>query len=102
MVSIAPRIKPINETTPHVSIPGVSGRDLMAAASEVAASVGSACHFETDAVSGVFAAMDCSPAGARGAVRLSVGFPLAAGEVSVAAASLGSTWRLIQPGGRNV
>jgi cysteine desulfurase len=102
VVSIAPRIKPINETTRHVSIPGVSGRDLLAAVSEVAASVESACHSETNAVSGVLAAMGCGPAGARGAVRLSVGFPLTAGEVSVAAASLVSTWRLMQRGGRNV
>ena len=81
--------------TLHVSFPGVSGRDLLAAASEVAASVGSACHSDADAVSGVLAAMGCNPMRARGAVRLSVGFPVAAGEINAAAASLVSAWRAL-------
>ena len=60
--------------TLHVSFPGVSGRALLAdAADTVAASVGSACHSEHDAVSGVLAAMGIAAAHARGAVRLSVG-----------------------------
>ena len=60
--------------TLHVSFPGVSGRALLAAAADaVAASVGSACHSEHDAVSGVLAAMGVDAAWAAGAVRLSVG-----------------------------
>jgi cysteine desulfurase len=60
--------------TLHVSFPGVSGKDLLAAAAEgIAASVGSACHSEADAVSGVLAAMGTDAGRARGAVRLSVG-----------------------------
>lgn len=43
--------------TLHVSFPGVSGRDLLAATeATVAASVGSACHSHGDSVSGVLAA----------------------------------------------
>jgi len=80
--------------TLHVSFPGVSGRDLLAA-SEVAASVGSACHSDADAVSGVLAAMGCDPARARGAVRLSVGFPTSAREIDLAASSLVEAWRAL-------
>jgi cysteine desulfurase len=56
--------------TLHVSFPGVSGRAVLAeAADAVAASVGSACHSEHDAVSGVLAAMGVDAARAAGAVR---------------------------------
>ena len=83
--------------TLHVSFPGVSGRDLLAAAREVAASVGSACHSDADAVSGVLAAMDCSASRARGAVRLSVGFPTTGKDVYAAASILVSAWRALAP-----
>ncbi|MDP2808522.1 MAG: cysteine desulfurase family protein, partial [Rhodocyclaceae bacterium] len=83
--------------TLHVSFPGVAGRDLLAAAREVAASVGSACHSDADAVSGVLAAMGCDAARARGAVRLSVGFPTAAREIDLAASSLVAAWRALAP-----
>lgn len=79
--------------TLHVSFPGVSGRDLLAAASEIAASVGSACHSDADAVSGVLAAMGFDAARARAAVRLSVGFPTSAREIELAAAALIDAWR---------
>ena len=81
--------------TLHVSFPGVSGRDLLAAANAIAASVGSACHSDADAVSGVLAAMGCDAARARGAVRLSVGFPTSAHEIERAASSLVEAWRLM-------
>ena len=83
--------------TLHVSFPGVSGRDLLAAVSEVAASVGSACHSDADAVSGVLAAMGCDAARARGAVRLSVGFPTTAADIESAAAFLVRAWRAMKP-----
>ncbi|MFA6311014.1 MAG: cysteine desulfurase family protein [Sterolibacterium sp.] len=87
--------------TLHVSFPGVSGRDLLAAAAnEVAASVGSACHSDADAVSGVLAAMDCSPARARGAVRLSVGMHTTIPEVERAAAALSDAFAQIGSGRR--
>jgi len=81
--------------TLHVSFPGVSGRDLLAMAREVAASVGSACHSDADAVSGVLAAMGCDPARARGAVRLSVGIPTNAKDVDAAACFLASAWKTL-------
>lgn len=80
--------------TLHVSFPGVSGRELLAAGADaVSASVGSACHSHGDAVSGVLAALGCDAARARGAVRLSVGRFTAAEEVATAAAALIAAWR---------
>ncbi|MBI4756741.1 MAG: cysteine desulfurase [Betaproteobacteria bacterium] len=82
--------------TLHVSFPGVSGRDLLAAAAdEVAASVGSACHSEADAVSGVLAAMGVDAARARGAVRLSVGRSTGEEQVAAAAEALIRAWRAL-------
>jgi len=61
--------------TLHVSFPGIDGRELLSRiAGRVAASVGSACHSDVDAVSGVLAMMGCDADQARGAVRLSVGW----------------------------
>lgn len=80
--------------TLHVSFPGVSGRELLAAGADaVSASVGSACHSHGDAVSGVLAALGCDAARARGAVRLSVGRFTAAEEVATAATALIAAWR---------
>jgi cysteine desulfurase len=79
--------------TLHVSFPGVRGRTLLAAAAHaVAASVGSACHSEHDAVSGVLAAMGVDSARASGAVRLSVGRGTQEDEVDRAAAALVAAW----------
>jgi cysteine desulfurase len=79
--------------TLHVSFPGVSGRALLAdAADMVAASLGSACHSEHDAVSGVLAAMGIDAARASGAVRLSVGRTTGAGDIDSAAAALVASW----------
>jgi len=64
-----------------------------AARAEVAASVGSACHSEGDAVSGVLAAMGLGPERARGAVRLSVGLMTTEEEITRAAGALVAAWR---------
>ncbi|MDP1900401.1 MAG: cysteine desulfurase family protein [Rubrivivax sp.] len=83
--------------TLHVSFPGVSGRALLAEAAEiVAASVGSACHSEHDAVSGVLAAMGVDAAQAAGAVRLSVGRMTTPDEVTRAAAGLVAAWQRLR------
>lgn len=75
--------------TLHVSFPGIDGRELLSrVAGQVAASVGSACHSEKDAVSGVLAAMGCNAERARGAVRLSVGWMSTREEIEAAAAAL--------------
>jgi cysteine desulfurase len=85
--------------TLHLSFPRVSGRDLLHAASEaVAASVGSACHSEHDAVSGVLAAMGLSAARAAGAVRLSVGRTTTEDDVRRAADALADAWRRLAAG----
>lgn len=79
--------------TLHVSFPGISGRSLLAEASDaVAASVGSACHSEQDAVSGVLAAMGFDAERARGAVRLSVGRTTQVADIDRAAEALTAAW----------
>ncbi len=79
--------------TLHLSFPGVSGRALLAeAADAVAASVGSACHSENDAVSGVLAAMGIDATRAAGAVRLSVGRMTTFDEVDRAMEALTKAW----------
>lgn len=80
--------------TLHVSFPGVSGRTLLGEAADVvAASVGSACHSEHDAVSGVLAAMGFDAARASGAVRLSVGRGTTRDDVERAAEALAWAWQ---------
>lgn len=78
--------------TLNLSFPGVDGRALLAAAPSIAASVGSACHSDEDAVSGVLGAMGVDPARARGAVRLSLGEPTSMDDVVLAADALISAW----------
>ena len=80
--------------TLNVSFPGVSGRALLhAVEADVAASVGSACHAESEAVSGVLAAMGIGSRRAMGAVRLSVGLFTTEHEIRHAAQALVSAWR---------
>ncbi|MFZ2541109.1 MAG: cysteine desulfurase family protein [Gallionella sp.] len=75
--------------TLHISFPGIVGRELLTRVTgQVAASVGSACHSEMDAVSGVLAAMGCDANRARGAVRLSVGWMSTPEEIEAAATAL--------------
>jgi len=80
--------------TLNVSFPGVSGKTLLEqAADSVAASTGSACHADSDAVSGVLGAMGTSVEHAVGAVRLSVGVPTTQGDIERAASALINAWR---------
>ncbi len=75
--------------TLNVSFPGADGREILSFAAEaVAASVGSACHEDDDAVSGVLGAMGVTPRQARGAVRLSIGHPGSKEDVEAAAVAL--------------
>ena len=79
--------------TLHVSFPGVSGDELLQRASyAVAASVGSACHSGAGHVSGVLAAMGFDDARARGAVRLSVGWPTTEADIDRVAEALIQEW----------
>lgn len=84
--------------TLHLSFPGVSGRALLERAPEIAASVGSACHEEGDAVSGVLAAMGLSAERARGAVRLSLGEPTTMDDIARAAGALVAAWQSLAGG----
>ena len=80
--------------TLNASFPGVSGRRLLhAVENDVAASVGSACHSDTGAVSGVLAAMGIGIERAMGAVRLSVGIYTTEDDVRHAAQALTTSWR---------
>lgn len=84
--------------TLHLSFPGVSGRALLERTPEIAASVGSACHEEGDAVSGVLAAMGLTAERARGAVRLSLGEPTTMDEIARAAGALVAAWQALAGG----
>jgi cysteine desulfurase len=80
--------------TLNLSFPNVDGRELLAdAANDVAASVGSACHEEGEAVSGVLGAMGITPERARGAVRLSLGMQTTEEEIGQAAKALITVWQ---------
>lgn len=79
--------------TLNVSFPGVDGRILLQRAELlVAASVGSACHADSEQVSGVLAALGIGFDRARGAVRLSTGWATSAAEVARAAEALAAAW----------
>jgi len=83
--------------TLHLSFPGVSGsRLLQEVGSRVAASVGSACHSEHDAVSGVLAAMGISATRAAGAVRLSVGCMTTTEDITQASCCLIAAWQQLK------
>lgn len=74
--------------TLNVSIPGVSGREVLDRCPEIAASTGSACHEGEHRVSGVLGAMGVAHEVALGAMRLSLGLMTTAEEVDAAAAAL--------------
>jgi cysteine desulfurase len=88
--------EPTLPNTLHVRFPGVAGRDVLAHASEVAASTGSACHSDHDMASGVLGAMGLSSADAMGAVRLSLGRSTTRADIDRAAASLVRAYGLIR------
>jgi cysteine desulfurase len=79
--------------TLNLSFPGVSGWNLLASAKTLAASTGSACHAGNHAVSGVLAAMGCTPERAAGAVRLSLGRFTTEAEIGIAAEALIVSWK---------
>ncbi|MBI5843156.1 MAG: cysteine desulfurase [Deltaproteobacteria bacterium] len=80
--------------TLNVSFPKVSGAELLAAAPEIMASTGAACHVG-GAVSHVLAAMGLSRERAMGAVRLSLGRYTTEPEIDRAAEILARAWRVL-------
>jgi cysteine desulfurase len=82
---------PADERLPNtlnVSIPGLSGREVLERAPEVAASTGSACHAGEDHASAVLLAMGTPPQTALGALRLTLGLETTEEDVTRAAAAL--------------
>jgi len=78
--------------TLNVSFPGVSGNALLAAAPEIAASTGSACHEDMESPSEVLQAMGIEREVALGAVRLSLGRDTTEEDVREAAGALIRAW----------
>ena len=74
--------------TLNIGIDGVIGRHLLAAAPEIAASTGSACHSGNDQPSASLLALGLTPAQAASALRLSLGRWTTPEQVTAAADSL--------------
>ena len=79
--------------TLNLSFPGAAGWQLLAAAPEIAASTGSACHAGGHTVSDVLAAMSMPREQALGAIRLSLGRFTTTAEIDEAASVLIAAWR---------
>jgi cysteine desulfurase len=79
--------------TLNVRFPGVSGEALLAAAPEIAASTGSACHDGDESASAVLLAMGIPANAALGSVRLTLGRATSEAAVDRAAVALGRAWR---------
>jgi cysteine desulfurase len=79
--------------TLNVRFPDVVGSRLLAAAPEVAASTGSACHEGQERASAVILAMGIPSAEAVGSVRVTLGRHTTLEEVDKAAKSLARAWR---------
>ena len=79
--------------TLNLSFPGVAGWQLLAAAPEIAASTGSACHAGEHTVSDILAAMSMPREQALGALRLSLGRFTSEAEIDGAASVLIAAWR---------
>ncbi len=78
--------------TLSVSVPEISGDDLLRRVPEICASTGAACHSGDDIGSATLAAMGISPKVARGTVRLSVGWTTSEEEIDKAANLLIDAW----------
>jgi cysteine desulfurase len=81
--------------TLNVRFPGVSGTALLAAAPELAASTGSACHAGHEEASAVVLAMGVPSPDAIGSVRLTLGRQTTLEEVDRAATTLVRAWRAL-------
>ncbi len=79
--------------TLNLSFPSVAGWQLLAAAPEIAASMGPACHTGGHTVSDVQAAMSMPREQALDAIRLSLGRCTTMAEIDEAASALINAWR---------
>ncbi|MBM3956830.1 MAG: aminotransferase class V-fold PLP-dependent enzyme, partial [Gemmatimonadetes bacterium] len=79
--------------TLNVRFPGVRGSAMLAAAPEIAASTGSACHEGDERPSGVLTAMGIPETDALASVRLSLGRSTCEADVDAAVVSLVRAWK---------
>ncbi len=79
--------------TLNVSFPRARGSAVLAAAPEIAASTGSACHEGGETASGVLLAMGIDEATALGAVRLSLGRGTTVAEIDEAVRRQTAAWQ---------
>jgi len=82
--------------TLNVRFPLVSGSSLLAAAPEIAASTGSACHDGQESASAVILAMGVPAAEAVGSVRLTLGRGTTDDDVARAADALSRAWQSVR------
>jgi cysteine desulfurase len=82
--------------TLNVRFPGLSGNALLAAAPELAASTGSACHAGGETASAVLLAMGVAPEAALGSVRLTLGRGTTEAEIDQAVAALVSAFAVLR------
>lgn len=80
--------------TLSVRFPGASGNEVLAGATAVAASTGSACHAGHESAPGVILAMGVAETEALGTVRLTLGRGTTLEDVSSAADALIDSWQL--------
>jgi cysteine desulfurase len=81
--------------TLNVSFPGVTGAQVLAAAPQIAAATGSACHEGVPDPSSVLLAMGLGPAVAQGAIRLTLGRSTTPAQIETAAAALITGYRQV-------
>lgn len=86
---------PTLPNTLNVLFPRTAGNTVLAAAPEVAASTGSACHAGEDKPSSIIAAHGYAAGEAVGAVRLTLGRATTSEDVSRAAVALATAWEQI-------
>jgi len=87
---------PVQERLPNtlnIRFPGAHGSEILAHATEVAASTGSACHEKDQSPSAVLTAMGLESEIALGSVRLSLGRATTEQDARVAAVALSRAWR---------
>lgn len=88
--------------TLNVRFPDVSATTLLAAAPEIAASTGSACHDGQESASAVILAMGIPAAEAVGSVRLTLGRGTTDDDIARAADVLARAWQSVRSGSSRV
>ena len=88
----APRLP----NTLNISLPRVTGNELLSRIPELAASTGSACHSGAEDVSPTLHALGMTAEQARGTLRLSVGWYTSGEEIDRAAALIVGAWEAMQ------